>query len=138
MAKRSGITCTISVDDSGGTARDISNDITDFSINTPKGLQDVTGLDKSAVERIFLLADGTGQLQGVFNDAANKSHAVLKNFGTIFAGQVGRTLSMALPGGSTLAMEVLFGDYQLARNKAGELTWTAPWSLSDGTVPAWS
>ena len=35
MAKESGLGATVSVDDSGGTLRDISNDVTDFTINTP-------------------------------------------------------------------------------------------------------
>ena len=57
MAKESGIAMSIAVDDSGGSARTISNDITDFSLNTPRNVQVITGLDKSAEERLQLLAD---------------------------------------------------------------------------------
>ena len=52
MAKISGLGDTISIDDSGGTARAISNDITDFSINNSQNLLDATGIDKSAMEKI--------------------------------------------------------------------------------------
>jgi hypothetical protein len=79
MAKESGLGATVSVDDSGGTLRDISNDVTDFTINTPRAEQNVTGVDKSANERLQLLADGAFTLNGVYNDAANKSHDVFKD-----------------------------------------------------------
>src|SRR3990172_8008467 len=101
MAKESGLASTCSVDDSGGTLRDISNDVTSITLNTPSGIQDVTGLDKSAMERLLLLADGSGSINGVFNDAATTgSHTVLKNYRTILAGQVGRTLTFAVSGQS--------------------------------------
>jgi hypothetical protein len=137
MAKEAGFPMTVTVDDSAGAGKDISNDITNISFGTPSGVQDVTGLDKSAIERILLLADGSGTLNGVFNDAADKSHAVLKNYRTIFAGLVGRTLAIAISG-QTLSMEVVFTDYGLTRAADGSLTWSAPFQLSDGTVPAWS
>jgi hypothetical protein len=40
--------------------------------------------------------------------------------------------------GVTLAPEILFTDYQLTRSNSGELTWQAPGSLADGTVPTWA
>ncbi len=58
MAKETGLGwTTLSVDDSGGTPVVIKNDITDLSISTPRGVQDVTGVDKSAKEALLLLAD---------------------------------------------------------------------------------
>ena len=39
-------------------------------------MQVVTGLDKSAEERLQLLADFSITINGVFNDASNQSHAV--------------------------------------------------------------
>ena len=74
MAKVSGLGDTVSVDDSGGSARDISNDVTDFSINLPQNLLDVAGVDKSAQERLIGLSDGTVTLNGVFDPASNKAH----------------------------------------------------------------
>ena len=138
MAKESGMGMTVTVDDSGGTGRDISNDVTSITINTSSGVQDVTGLDKSAMERLLLLGDGSGTINGVFNDAATTgSHTVLKNYRTILAGQVGRTLTFAVSGQS-LSMEVIFMDYSLNRGQDGSLIVTAPFVLSNGTVPAWS
>ena len=98
----------------------------------------MTGLDKSAMERLLLLADGSGTINGVFNDAATTgSHTVLKNYRTIFAGQVGRTLTFAVSAQS-LSMEVLFTSYDLSRAADGSLTFSAPFVLCNGTVPAWS
>jgi hypothetical protein len=136
MAKISGLAwTTLSLDDAGGTARDIRNDITNFNFATPRAVQDVTGVDKSAFERLLLLADFSGQLNGVFNPTATtSSHAVLK---TVSSSTVLRTLSLAIAS-QTLAGEVIVSDYQISRGQDGSLTWTAPFSLADGAVPTWS
>jgi len=134
MAKESGLGATVSVDDYGGTLRDISNDVTDFTINTPRAEQNVTGVDKSANERLQLLADGTFTLNGVYNDAANKSHAVFKD---ISSTSVIRTVTIAISGQS-LSMEMVLGDYNLTRSATGEFTWSVPCALADGTVPTWA
>jgi hypothetical protein len=122
------------VDDSGGTPRDIRNDITDFEFATPRAVQEVTGIDKSAIERLLLLADFTITLNGVFNDAANMSHSVFK---TVPSTSVARTVSLNISG-QTLSNECLFTDYPLTRSDSGELTWSVEGSLADGTVPTWS
>jgi hypothetical protein len=135
MAKESGLAwTTLSVDDSSGTPRDIRNDITNFQFATPRAVQDVTGVDKSAMERLLLLADFSITVNGVFNDAANMSHAVFK---TVPSTSVARTVSLGVSG-QTLANECLFTDYPLTRGQDGALTWSAPGVLSDGTVPTWS
>jgi hypothetical protein len=135
ISKETGIGwSTFSVDDSGGSVCDIKNDTTQLAITTPRGVQDVTGLDKSAYERLLLLADGTVNPQGVFNDAASKSHAVFK---TVPSTSVLRTVSIGVSG-QTLAMEMLFTDFQYTRAQGGELTWTAPGVVADGNVPTWS
>jgi len=135
MAKESGLGwTTLSVDDSAAAVQDIKNDVTNFNFATPRGVQDVTGVDKSAMERLLLLADFSVTLNGVFNDAAGKSHAVLK---TVPSTSVNRTTTLTVSG-QTLAGELLYSDYALARNQDGSLTWTAPGVLADGTVPTWS
>jgi hypothetical protein len=125
---------TLSVDDSAGAVKAIKNDVTNFEFSTPRGVQDITGVDKSANERLLLLADFSINLSGVFNDAADQSHAVFK---TVPSSSVARTVSLAVSG-QTLANECLFTDYSLSRAASGELTWQAPGSLADGAVPTWS
>lgn len=135
MAKESGLGwTTLSVDDSAGSPQDIRNDITNLEFATPRETQEVTGIDKSAMERLLLLADFSITLNGVFNDAANLSHAVFK---TVPSTSVARTVSIGVSG-QTLANECLFTDYPLTRSDSGELTWAVPGVLSDGTVPTWS
>lgn len=135
MAKSSGLGwSTASIDDSGGNVRAIVNDITNLQISTPRGVQDVTGLDKSAYERILLLADASITLNGVFNPTTNASHDVFK---TVPSTSVARTSTFTIAS-KTLACELLYTDYNLTRAQSGEFTWTAPGVLADGTVPTWA
>jgi len=122
------------IDDSGGSARTISNDITNLDIATPREEQDITGLDKSARERLLLLADFTISINGVFNDASNMSHDVFK---TVPSTSVARTTTLAVSG-QTLPGEIFYTDYALARSSSGELTWSAPGVLAGGVVPTWA
>lgn len=126
---------TCSVDDSGGTLRAIINDVTNLEFATPRGVQEVTGIDKSAIERLLLLADFSCTLSGVFNDAASTgAHTVLKTAGS-YSGN--RTLTLAVSG-QTLTNECILTDFALTRAASGELTYSAPLVLSDGAVPTWS
>ncbi|WP_241844937.1 hypothetical protein [Streptomyces silvensis] len=135
MAKESGLGwTTASVDDASGTPRAIKNDITNLQFATPRGVQDITGIDKSAYERLLLLADMSVTLNGVFNDASNMSHDVFK---TVTSTSVARTTTLTVSG-QTLAGELLYTDYPLTRADSGELTWAVPGVLADGTVPTWA
>ena len=134
MVKESGIGMTVTIDDASSSGQALTNDITSISFSTPRGLQDVTGLDKSAIERLLLLADGNVTINGVFNDDANKSHAVFK---TVPTTSVSRTV-VIVHSGQTLTMECMFSDYALSRAQDGSLTWTATGSVCNGTAPTWS
>lgn len=143
MAKSTGLAwTTLSVGDSSNTAQDIRNDITNLTFTSPRGVQDVTGIDKSAIERLLLLADFTIQLNGVFNPAANLSHAVFSTVPSTSVARVvnitvnGKNFNQGTAGAGTGA--VLFTDYSLTRPATGELTWQAPGVLSNGAVPTWS
>lgn len=135
MPKQTGLAwTTLSVDDAGGVVRDIRNDITSFDFATPRDVQEVTGVDKSAMERLLLLADFSINLNGVFNPDVNLSHDVLK---TVPSTSVQRTVTLTI-GGKTLANETLFTDYALNRGEKGELTWKAPGVLANGQIPTWA
>lgn len=135
MAKENGLGWTaLSVDDSAGAVKDIRNDVTNFEFATPREVQNVTGIDKSAMERLLLLADFSITLNGVFNDAADFSHAVLK---TVPSTSVARTVTITVSG-QTLANETLFTSYDLTRGDDGALTWEAEGALATGVVPTWS
>lgn len=135
MAKESGIGWSVcTVDDAAGDPQDIRNDVTNLQFATPRAVQDVTGIDKSAMERLLLLADFSVTFNGVFNDAADKSHDVFK---TVPSTSVQRTTTLTVSG-QTLETECLYTDYPLTRGEGGELTWAVPGVLADGTVPTWT
>ncbi|HET7846936.1 MAG TPA: hypothetical protein VFL72_05540 [Acidimicrobiia bacterium] len=140
MAKTTGMAQTaLSVDDSAGAAKDIRNDVSDWTFSTPRAAQDITGVDKSAMERQLLLADFSITINGpAFNDSANQAHAVFK---TVPSTSVARTVTITITGtvgANTLAPECLFTDYSLNRGSDGSLSWTAPGVLQSGTAPTWS
>lgn len=133
MAKISGLGwATLSVDTSAPVLTDIKNDVVGFDFATPRGVQDITGVDKSAMERLLLLADFSINLNGVFNTAT--SHTVFKDVATT---NTVRTCSLGIAS-QTLSVECLFTDYAITRASGGELTWSSPGVLQNGTAPAWS
>ena len=142
MAKESGLGwTTLSVDDSGGTPRDIRNDVTNFSFGTPRGVQETTGVNSSAIERLLLLADFSITLNIVFNPGANASHAV---FSTVPSTSVERSTTLTVSGAtlddsnSSGGVNCLYTDYPFTRANSGELTAAVPGVLSDGAVPTWT
>ncbi len=142
MAKQSGIQTKVSIDDSGGTPRDISTAIHVVNVTTPRGSADIGGLDKTAVERILLKADGTITLNGTFDKVADGQHDVFKSMSnsdvtrtvTIQYGDLG---AAPVSGDPELEMEMIISDYQVQRPADGQLQWTATMQLQDGTQPAW-
>ena len=139
MAKETGLAWgTLSIDDQGGTLRDIRNDITNFEFATPRAVQDVTGIDKSAMERLLLLADMSITLNGVFNDDTNMSHDVFK---TVPSTSTAREFTLTVSGqtlGTTPTATLLFTDYALTRGEDGSLVWSAPGVLANGAIPTWT
>lgn len=134
MAKQTGLAwTTFTVSDSTGTNPiDIRNDTTELAFSTPRGVQDTTGLDKSAHERLLLLADFSITPKGVFNPTV--SHTV---FSTVPSTSVNRPTAITV-NGKSISANCLYTDYSISRSNAGELTWQAPGSLADGSVPTWS
>ena len=143
MAKSTGLAqTTLSVGDSSNALQVIINDITSWQLATPRGVQDVTGVDKSAIERLLLLADYSLSLNMVFNPSTNQQHDVFKTVPSTSVNRAvaltvnGKSLNMGTAGAGNGA--VLFTDYQVARSQTGELTCVAPGVLANGSVPTWS
>jgi hypothetical protein len=127
-------TMTVAVDDSGGSARSIENDLTSVDWAIPRAVQDVTGVDKAAIERLLLLSDFSITMNGVFNDASNVSHDVFK---TVASATASRTITLVMSG-QTLPAECFITDYPLSRAASGELTYSVPAVLQSGTAPTWA
>lgn len=77
MAKSSGLGQGIVV-----AGYSIPNDVASVMVKGGPALLDMTGLDKSAHERIGGLLDGGIDLTAFFNDAADRAHPVLKTLPT--------------------------------------------------------
>ena len=110
------------------------NDFTNIAFTTPRAVQDVTGLDKTAIERLLLLADFTCTLNGVFNAAANQAHDVFK---TVPSTSVARTVTLTTNGedaGQRNPVHRLPAD-----PRAGRLPrLPGAWVLANGAVPTWA
>ena len=139
MAKENGLGWTaLSIDDAGGTLRDLRDPITNFSWQTPRGVQDVTGIAKFANERLLLLADMSANFNFVFDDASNSAHDVFK---TVTSTSVAREFTLTVSGqtlGTTPTATLLLTDYNMTRAQTGEFTGTVPAVLANGVVPTWS
>jgi len=125
VAKVSGLPTSVTI---GGN--DISNDIDSITLDTPYGVQDVTGIDKSAMERLLLRADAKGTINFTFNTAANKAHATLKTPGS-------KTFVIAYPG-ATATFTAVTTSYSLNLGADGSLKGSVPFELSSGTAVAWT
>lgn len=123
------------MDDASNVQRAIKNDITNFDFASPRGVQDITGVDKSAIERLLLLSDFSGTFTGVFNNTVNQSHDVFKTVPS--STSPARLISLTVSG-SNFNNTCILTDYKLTRAANGAFTFSVPFSLQSGTVPAWS
>jgi hypothetical protein len=128
-------TLTVGVDDSGSTLRQIENDCASLDWSVTRGAHDVTGVNKSAIERLQLLADFSITLNILFNDAGAPSS--FDTFKTVGTTSVARTTTLVLSG-QTLTNEVFYSEVAWNRAQSGELTGTATGQLATGVVPTWS
>ena len=134
MAKISGLSIACTIQDSSAMAQTLSNDIGDFTLPITFATQDVTGIDKAAMERLALLTDLKASIKGFFNNASSHIHPVLSTGQTV-ARQVVITI---VGSGGTLTFTGLIDNYTITRAATGALTTSASISLSNGTAPAWS
>ncbi|MEX0946318.1 MAG: hypothetical protein WD064_03010 [Acidimicrobiia bacterium] len=137
MAKETGLGwTTLDIDDEAGAAQDLRADVQSMAFATPRGVQDVTGIDKSAMERLLLLSDMSITLNFVFDDATSDSvHDVFK---TVPSSNNPKRTTLLVVSGQTLTAEILYTDYAYSRNADGSLTGTVPGVLADGVAAAWT
>lgn len=136
MAKLTALGMTITVDDSGGTPRDITNDVGSFTLNTPRAVIDVSGLDKSGYERLLGRSDISLSLNGFYDPGTNLAHTVFKTVPTQ-AGTVTRTVAVGFSTGTATA-EVVFSDYNISVGNDGAMTWTSTGAAANGTALTWT
>src|SRR3954470_12392239 len=120
MSKITGITAVVTIADAGGTARTISTDVSDFSLNQSRAQIDVTGIDKDFFERLPGLGDYSFTLSGTFDPGANLGHAHFSSLGTALRAFTASVSSGGTPNG-TAALE----SYNVTRAQGGALTYSA-------------
>jgi len=100
--------------------RDVSGDVGQLNrIATPRGVMLSTGIDKFAIERILLRADGVIDFSAFFNDAAQKSFAT---FSPLVRTDVIALLAMGSAVGDTAAfMEGKQNNYDGNRDEQGNM-----------------
>lgn len=120
---------------SAAVAKDVANDVGDFTLPITFATQEVTGIDKSAMERLALLVDSKPAFKGFHNNAADRLHPVISTGQT-----TARQIVLTLPGGAgaTYTATVLFSNYTITRAQTAALTNSITGELSNGTAPAWS
>jgi hypothetical protein len=119
------------LDDSGGSGVAITNDVGTITLNTTRGEQDVTGLDKSAMERLQLLEDSDVTMGGN-GLPSSATRAVFQNLANA------RTLVIDYPDSATATVEIMLFAYNIQRGQDGGISWTANGKLCNGTALAWS
>jgi hypothetical protein len=129
----------LKLDDSTGTPRDISGDIT--NVESPYSLDsfEVSGFGDTTKSYVTGLADASMAISGKVNTAANRSHAV---FTSLLGGTVGYTLTF-MPLGTAVGLPKFFGEvfvssYNLTADLGGALSYKADVKPADSTGMAWS
>jgi hypothetical protein len=113
---------------------DLSGDIGAISSwSTPVGVLDVTGIDKSATERLQGLVSGNFSFNAFFNDAAAAEHVALRvpSSGTVVTYAIGQTV------GDVAGMtQALATNYDPTRGPDGGLVFDIE-MLTNATLPVW-
>lgn len=131
MTKYAGLAMTYTLDNSAGSGVAITNDVGNITLNTTKGEQNVTGLDKSAMERLQLLEDSDVSFGGN-GFPSSTTMAVFTNLDNA------RTLVIGYPNSTTATVEIMLFTFNITRGQDGGVTWTANGKLCNGTKLGWS
>lgn len=136
--KLSGIGAKLQMSDAGGTLRDLSDDVLDITIATPRGELDFTGLDAAGIELALGLGEAKITLTLVVNTAANRSHDVCKS---IPSTAIPRTVTYTQPPGTSgaqqLSMVMLPTAYDVNNPGNRQAQGKVMLSLSNGVAPVW-
>jgi hypothetical protein len=117
MTKQSGLGAAFYID-----GVDLSGDIGSLSrINTARGVLPVTGINKSAFERLHAHRDGGMEFMSYFNDAAGAAHPTLKTRPTTdrIVTYLHRT-TLGTPAAACIGKQV---NYDPSRGEDGSLTY---------------
>jgi hypothetical protein len=125
----------VTIDSGEGTPRIITNDVLSVTLDTTRELADVTGVDKTAKQRLGMLNDATVTLTGAWNPAANPTfYSCFKDIATT---NIDRTVVLLYPGPATFTAEMALESVNYSVS-GGQLTCSVTLQLSGGTQGVWS
>ena len=135
MAKQTGITGTVTIGDASGVSQTFSADVQTFNINQSRAQIDVTGIDKSFMERLPGLGDYSVDLACVFNggNGTATAHYVFSSMGTAL-----RAFTLVVGPQGTAVGTAALAAYSVARGADGALTWNATLNCANGSAMSWS
>ena len=126
---------TVTIDSGEGTPRIITNDVLSVTLETTRDLADVTGVDKTAKQRLGMLNDATVTLTGAWNPAANPTfYSCFKDIATT---NIDRSVVLVYPGPATFTGEMALESVNYAMTN-GQLLSTVTLRLSGGTQGQWT
>ncbi len=142
MAKLSGQYLTVTIDDSGDAAQNVSGDVESVDIPDEYGELDVTGFSDGSVNSIAGMPAFNVEIAGNFNAAATTGlFTVLSGI----VGQGAKTLTVALGQGAapTTGDPQFEGEFwcqkiNVSATPQGKVTLTTSLRPSGSTAPAWA
>jgi len=138
LSKYHGRLAALWLHDSGGTPRDLSNDVNSVEAPSTGDTVEVSGFGDATKKYVVGLQDSQMRVQGNYNDAANMSHLVLSG---VVAGTTGLQMKF-FPRGSAIGAprfqgSVLVSEYSVSSPIGGAVTWSANLVPFDTNPPAW-
>lgn len=130
MSKQTGLGDELFVD-----GNDIAGDVQSIGgLSTPIATLEMTGINKSAFERQYGLADGQAEFTAFFNDAANAAHVTLSDLPR----SNGQVMYLRGPGAGRPALAIVGKriDYAGTRGDDGSLTFSIT-AQGSGTTADW-
>lgn len=130
MAKSSGLGARLYV-----AGVDLSGDVGSLqNLSTPRAVQDVTGINRSAMERIYLTRDGQLSYSAFFNPASDQAHPTLSALPTSDQPVTyAHRATLGAPAASLVAKQI---NYDGTRNQDGSLIFTVE-TLANGYGLEW-
>lgn len=130
----------VSVDDSGGTARDVSASVTNVSsVGLTYAETDVTAYSDGVIN--FTLGHPSADLEfsGPFNNTASTgAHTVFSGIAGLMTATYTVTIQIGIRAAPTTGDPEFEGEYYCANYRVnGDGTWTARMVPASATAPAW-
>lgn len=135
MAKFAGLGLTLHIDDASGTPVEISDWVSDFSVNNSFGEQDVSSLSQFAMDRLQLTEDDT--LSITMPGAVGDDTLMPVFFTTPRLPAAGRTVTIGYPNDWGYSFEAMIFSRNISRGQGGALSLTVEMRLTGGTAGTW-